>query len=162
MRKPFRSRSAIAIHDAHIGPNMTPMVDVVMVILIFFMASAALMGPEWLLRTALLSAKAAGSAALADLVPVLVSLEANTNASADNAVTVKLTVGLGNQRQTQEVPISLIEQTLAARAKLHGADKLAVSLSPSPIVSYESVVRVHEACAKAGITRVGVAPAKDR
>ena len=34
----------------HFGPNMTPMVDVVMVILIFFMASAAFMGDEWFLH----------------------------------------------------------------------------------------------------------------
>lgn len=34
-------------------PNMTPMVDVTLVILIFFMASATIAGPEWFLRAAL-------------------------------------------------------------------------------------------------------------
>ena len=38
---------------AHVGPNMTPMVDVVMVILIFFMTWMSFVGAEWFLRTAL-------------------------------------------------------------------------------------------------------------
>lgn len=158
MRKPFRNRSAAAIHDTHIGPNMTPMVDVVMVILIFFMASAALMGPEWLLRTALPSPKAAGSAVLQEIVPVLTVLEAG----ADGSVVVKLNIGVGDQRKTQEVPIDRIEAAVAALAQSHGADKLAMSLSPGASVSYEAVVRVHEACARAGVARVGVAPPRDR
>ncbi|MEZ6319152.1 MAG: biopolymer transporter ExbD [Phycisphaerales bacterium] len=50
IEKPFRERGALAVHELHFGPNMTPMVDVVMVILIFFMASTALLGPEWFIR----------------------------------------------------------------------------------------------------------------
>ncbi|MCP2732564.1 biopolymer transporter ExbD, partial [Limnofasciculus baicalensis] len=50
---PSRKRNALAQHDLHYGPNMTPMVDVVMVILVFFMASAVFLGPEWYLKTAI-------------------------------------------------------------------------------------------------------------
>ncbi|MFZ4431104.1 MAG: biopolymer transporter ExbD [Phycisphaerales bacterium] len=50
-RHGFRNRSARATHESHYGPNMTPMVDVVMVILIFFMASAAILGPEWFIKS---------------------------------------------------------------------------------------------------------------
>src|SRR5690348_11081756 len=46
-------RGALASWELHYGPNMTPMVDVVMVILIFFMASTSVLGPEWFLKTAL-------------------------------------------------------------------------------------------------------------
>ena len=56
MRRAHRTRSragALAHWDLHYGPNMTPMVDVVMVILVFFMASTAVLGPEWFLRSAL-------------------------------------------------------------------------------------------------------------
>jgi len=38
---------------------MTPMVDVVMVILIFFMASAAFLGAEWFLKAAIPSKRGA-------------------------------------------------------------------------------------------------------
>ena len=49
----YRKRNAQALYDLHYGPNMTPMVDVVMVILIFFMSFAAFLGNEWFLRGAI-------------------------------------------------------------------------------------------------------------
>ncbi|MCH7961632.1 MAG: biopolymer transporter ExbD [Planctomycetes bacterium] len=39
--------------EMHFGPNMTPMVDVVMVILIFFMAGTAVIAPELFLAAGL-------------------------------------------------------------------------------------------------------------
>ena len=40
-------RSKIGMHSAHhVGPNMTPMVDVVMVILIFFMLGSSFTSPR--------------------------------------------------------------------------------------------------------------------
>lgn len=45
----WKRRDALAVYEAHSGPNMTPMVDVVMVILIFFMATTVIIGPELLL-----------------------------------------------------------------------------------------------------------------
>src|SRR5256885_8124330 len=53
MKRPFRRRSALHAWELNYGPNMTPMVDVVMVILIFFMASASFAGSEWFLKTAI-------------------------------------------------------------------------------------------------------------
>ena len=47
MSRSFRRRSALYTWQLQFGPNMTPMVDVVMVILIFFMASATFAGAEW-------------------------------------------------------------------------------------------------------------------
>src|SRR5215813_7077601 len=64
--KHFRRRNAQALYDQHYGPNMTPMVDVVMVILIFFMASTAFLGPEWFLKTHLPRAGAHARGTLAD------------------------------------------------------------------------------------------------
>ncbi len=40
------------------GPNLAPMVDVVLVILVFFMASIVFVGPEWFLPAALPAARA--------------------------------------------------------------------------------------------------------
>jgi len=56
--RPLRQRN-IFQQGGRFGPNMTPMVDVVLVILIFFMASTAFIGPEWFLRAALPSDQAA-------------------------------------------------------------------------------------------------------
>ena len=47
---PARKHNRRGMHDArHVGPNMTPMVDVVMVILIFFMLGSSFVSPDWYL-----------------------------------------------------------------------------------------------------------------
>src|SRR6056297_968705 len=48
--RPLRQRNIFA-GRGRFGPNMTPMVDVVLVILIFFMAATTIAGQEWFLRT---------------------------------------------------------------------------------------------------------------
>jgi biopolymer transport protein ExbD len=47
--RPLRKRNVLT-RSSRFGPNMTPMVDVTLVILIFFMASATIGGLEWFLR----------------------------------------------------------------------------------------------------------------
>lgn len=47
--KPLNRRNVLT-RSSRFGPNMTPMVDVTLVILIFFMASASIAGHEWFLR----------------------------------------------------------------------------------------------------------------
>lgn len=49
----FKRRSVLDHAPGSGVPNMTPMVDVTLVILIFFMASATIAGPEWFLRAGL-------------------------------------------------------------------------------------------------------------
>ena len=71
----LRRRSVLDHHGPRIGSSMTPMVDVVLVILIFFMGSATIVGHEWFLRAqvaqenALSKADQPGSIALP--VPVI-------------------------------------------------------------------------------------------
>lgn len=47
--RPLNRRNVLT-RSSRFGPNMTPMVDVTLVILIFFMASASIAGHEWFLR----------------------------------------------------------------------------------------------------------------
>lgn len=47
--RPLRQRNIFA-GTGRFGPNMTPMVDVVLVILIFFMAATTIVGQEWFLK----------------------------------------------------------------------------------------------------------------
>ncbi|PCI08532.1 hypothetical protein COB72_08190 [bacterium] len=50
--RPLKQRNVLT-RSSRFGPNMTPMVDVTLVILIFFMASASIAGHEWFLRAEL-------------------------------------------------------------------------------------------------------------
>ncbi|MEM9372464.1 MAG: biopolymer transporter ExbD [Planctomycetota bacterium] len=52
-RRAFQRQSVLDRAPGSGAPNMTPMVDVTLVILIFFMASATIAGPEWFLRAQL-------------------------------------------------------------------------------------------------------------
>jgi biopolymer transport protein ExbD len=130
-------------------PNMTPMVDVVMVILVFFMATAAIMGPEWLLKTALPAKATAAATAPAEIVAARVTLRPDG--------TAMLIVGVdpATRRQT-DTTLDDLPRALAALATERGAANLAVTFDAADDVPYESVVQAHEACAKAGISRVGV------
>lgn len=149
MRKPFRDRSAASLHAAAM-PNMTPMVDIVMVILVFFMATASVMGPEWLLKSALASTKARTSSAPTDVKPVRLAI------SADGATaTLFVTGGAGSP-----TPMADLERVLKGLAKDAGTAEVAVSLDPDDGAPYDAVVKAHEACERAGITKVGTLPGK--
>lgn len=143
--KPFRARSAAALYEAHHGPNMTPMVDVVMVILIFFMASAAILGPEWFLKTAL---PVAGSAP-----PI-----------ADQPVRCRVILGAGDVARLaldaaspETLPFYQVENRLRDLRAARGRDGLIVLVEPGPDAAYDDVVRVHEWCATLDIPKVGLA-----
>ena len=151
MRRPFRDRSAAGVHAASM-PNMTPMVDIVMVILVFFMATAAVMGPEWLLKTAL-PTKTSGKAAPAEITPIRLSL-----VNGINGLVVSVTVGASGNEPRRELATTFkeLDGILAALVRERGAANLAVSVEAADDILYESVVRAHEACQRAGISRVGV------
>ncbi len=142
MRAPYRRRSALALHELHYGPNMTPMVDVVMVILIFFMAGASIMGPEWLLRSALPTPKPA--ARIADSVRLAFRLH-----EAGGAAVV---TGEGLEAGTLD---DFRAALMAATASTPAAE-LGVVVTPDWGVPYEAVVAVHEIAHGLGVTKIGL------
>lgn len=152
LKSPFRNRSAAAVR-ANQMPNMTPMVDVVMVILVFFMATAAVMGPEWILKTALPTPKASSQAAPEEITPVRLVVGAG-------GAEFTIAVGAGAERKELKTDLAGLDAAMASVAAQKGADKLAVSFDAADDAPYDAVVRAHEACLKAGITRVGVLPPK--
>lgn len=141
----FRPRSARALYEAHHGPNMTPMVDVVMVILIFFMASTAIMGPEWFLRSSL---------------PV-VAPGATENLNPPARLRIALLKGgvarvTLDEERPQTTATFQLETRLRDEAASRGAANLVVLVEPAPDAPYDDVVKVHEWCAELGITKVGI------
>jgi len=143
LRHHFRDRSARAVHESHYGPNMTPMVDVVMVILIFFMASAAILGPEWFLKASL--PVAGGKADAKPPVRLTITVEAS---------------GLGlqvDQGEIRRVERDALASSLAGAMKQAGRECVGV-VKPGADAPYELVVAAFEACTKAGLLKSGLAP----
>ncbi|MFO0831514.1 MAG: biopolymer transporter ExbD [Phycisphaerales bacterium] len=144
-RHVYRRRNAQSLYAMHYGPNMTPMVDVVMVILIFFMASAVVLGPEWFVRTNLpkpdtASTQRPGSQPLR--LAAHITREGDTTSVQFN----------------DDAPVSLEVALKALRPAMQDrpADEVVMLIRPDADVPYEDVVRLHAACQELGITRVGL------
>ncbi len=143
----FRRRNALALHELHYGPNMTPMVDVVMVILVFFMASAAILGPEWFLRSAVPVLKPSTSTGTSrDAITLRISLTRDVQATAAR---------IGGPDEPAMSMDTLLER-LASQAADGAPASLTVVVIPAGDVPYDDVVRVHEQCQKLGIVKVGI------
>ncbi len=160
-RRAFRRRGALDQHALHFGPNMTPMVDVVMVILVFFMVSAAFAGPEWFLRTLLPQSAAAagtkqssGPGAGSVLGPLRITLTMRIDPADPARVLVS---GNGLTDATPEAVGASLQKLTEGLAGEDIATKVEVVIAPARSVLYREVVRLHEFVAAAGITRVGYA-----
>lgn len=149
MSRALQRRDAAYSRDSAFGPSMTPMVDVVLVILIFFMASTTFLGPEWLLRTALPRASEAtvpGATGFA-LPPARFDLILTVDGHGATSVS-----GLG----LDGVSVGEAAERIGEYAARLGPDRLAIFIDPAPAVPYRDVVRLHEACAAAGIGNIGL------
>lgn len=157
----FRRRRALDVASLHFGPNMTPMVDVVMVILVFFMVSAAFLGPEWLLGSLVpRPAPAVGSGNTAkgagqgpqntdplSTAPVRFSIDLRV--PSPGAATVATGAGL------TDVPVEQVVDALKAKVGDKSLGAVEVLIRPAKGVPWGAVVRTHELCTKAGFVRVG-------
>lgn len=157
----FRRRRAVDVASLHFGPNMTPMVDVVMVILVFFMVSAAFLGPEWLLGSLVpRPAPTAGSGNTAQgpgqgpkdndpLSTAPVRFTIDLRLPAPGLAAVATGAGL------TDAPIEQVVEALKAKVGERSMTNVEVLLRPGQGVPWGAVVRTHELCTKAGFVRVG-------
>ena len=139
--------SARGTWDLHYGPNMTPMVDVVMVILIFFMTSASILGPEWFLRSNLPVMRPAPAANPAE-PPKEIRVEFSV--TRDGSVTRVRGEGL------EDAPIGSLRFRLEQLVRDNSNSKLSVLVRPDAAVPYQDLVTIHETCQKLGIEKVGM------
>ncbi len=142
----WRRRDARALYDRHTGPNMTPMVDVVLVILIFFMASTVIMGPELLLQAGL--GRTANREGKADPRFAITAPTFTVRLHTDAGRVVVSGLGLDAAALDRLGP--------AARALAGEVNPAAVSVSlvPEDSVPYEAVVRVQDTLTAAGFEKI--------
>lgn len=160
MPTPLRRKDARWRAEAVVGPNMTPMVDVILVILIFFMATTVIVGDEWFLGAGL-----ARPAAAPGLAP---QPEADPFEMPPPRFTVRLTAGAGGtvvQGLGEAIVVGAPARMDAwAAGALGGLDRalLVVLISPAPDVPYEDVVAVHDALVRAQIEQIALTPGAAR
>lgn len=128
-------------------PNLAPMVDVVMVILIFFMLGANFAVSEGVLQTQLPSDVGPGGGATVSIVPVVrVALEV-----ADAGAGVRITV-LGQPLADQS--FAALYTYMYGRREAGADPEGRVVVAPAPAVRYKYMISAFNACVRAGFRNV--------
>ncbi len=122
--------------DEDPSPNLAPMIDVILVITIFFMCVSRFSGDD---RQFDLDLPRAGGAAAASDRPEIVEVEASGS------------VRLGGESIE---PAALATRLTAARAE---RPDLAVTIRGEQAVPHGRMAEVYEACRAAGVSRVAIA-----
>jgi biopolymer transport protein ExbD len=155
--------SRIAQLKAHIGPNMTPMVDVVMCILIFFMLGSTFLAPELFLTSnmpqALGTSDSSPNTDLAKLSRWTLSLQRQGDAtwlSAPDGTLLKMN-RIDDLDQSASARVQAFIQ--AKRAAL--SDDIHVIIAPTRTVPYQDVITVYDYCAAAKFRNVAFTPAQN-
>lgn len=165
VRRPFRRRDARTVYARAVGPNMTPMVDVVMVILVFFMASAAFLGPEWFLRTLVPQpADAATDAAPRGAGDGRPATPADPLAMKSLRVTIVLATAPGGATTVTSTALGLdgaamnrLAPALAELARGAAPGDIEVLVQPGATVPWRDVTAASEAAVALGL-RTGIDP----
>lgn len=146
-----RVRTAWNTYQLHHGPNMTPMVDVVMVILIFFMATASVLGPEWYLKSSIpRTAPASATPATPDKTEQI----RLTLRTLDNTTRITAQASTGPELADATMPQAL--EFLRQQRLGKDPKTMVVLITPGPDVPYQDLVTLHEACERLGVLKVGI------
>ncbi|HLL89669.1 MAG TPA: biopolymer transporter ExbD [Tepidisphaeraceae bacterium] len=140
------------------GPNMTPLVDVVMVILIFLMLAGSFGGAEhYLISNTSLSKGGVGVASASSKIDEEVALDVRVDSKTADAFVA--TAG----RISTDDAAKLTEQLRAMREQLIKAgstdDKIQVKISPGKSTKYRHLVAVYEAAVRADLKKIAFATA---
>ena len=141
------------------GPNMTPLVDIVMVILIFLMLAGSFVGTEhYLVSNLPYTPKGGGGQAPPPGFVPDEPLEIKVDMPTEGRF-----IARAGQFQTDDAT-QLQALLVKMRSQLTAAgkppDKVQVVISPSRNVKYEFLVEVYQAALQAGFQKVGFAPAR--
>jgi len=132
-----------ALPHAHIAvPNLAPMVDVVMVILIFFMLGTSFVMSEGILPTQLPTQVGPGGGASVAIVPE-VRIALRTSGDATYRIYVM-------DQPVDDNRFDTLAAMLNARRQAGASETSPVSISADPDIAYEHVIAALDACARAG------------
>ncbi len=149
LSKKHARRSMHAAH--HVGPNMTPMVDVVMVILIFFMLGSSFVSPDWYLTNNTPAIKGGLS-------------NVKTNAMPPTRINIKLrvrgthTVAILPGLQTGDLSGELATFLTNKHKALVKGVPVQIFISPSNGVPYKDIITTYSDCIQARFKQVAFRP----
>ena len=135
------------------GPNMTPLVDVVMVILIFLMLAGSFEKGGWFLQSNMpITQTGGGTTTETGIPPATLELRVDNVPGGDFRVTggdINSTGDRGSLKASLQRKRELLE------AAGSPPETVQVLLMPGRSVKYDSLIIVYEAALRAGFTKVG-------
>ena len=135
------------------GPNMTPLVDVVMVILIFLMLAGSFERGGWFLQSSMPITKQGGGQTTDPTKIPDATLELRVDNSPDG---FKVTAGdIRSQGDRNSLKAALETKRRMFEAAGTSPDNVQVLLMPGRTVKYENLIMVYEAALRAGFKKVG-------
>lgn len=154
----MRLREAKGAHFES-GPNMTPLVDVVMVILIFLMLTGSFGNSEhYLVSTTPITQKGAGGKPPPPGFVPDEPVEIRVDSVANDRYTARADGVSGSDYE------SLARQLTALRERMNQAnkatEKIQVVLVPTRTTRYSHLLDVYQAAMTAGFTKIGFAQAR--
>ena len=141
------------------GPNMTPLVDVVMVILIFLMLAGSFGGVEhYLVSNLPVKQNGAGSSAAKPFDDVQIDLRVDGGFSTDAPNRWTAHFGKDTSDPTE------LKELLKAKRLMHNSngmatEKLQVIINPNSLVKWQSLIQVYQAALEAGYTKIAFSQA---
>lgn len=149
--------------SANVGPNMTPMVDVVMCILIFFMLGSSFLTPELFLQSNMPAIDKAGlgneqSSQKLPVVRMNILLKRQENATYVSAFDSSL-LKMNNIDESDQSDSRRIATFLEQKKKTL-SDDVQIIIIPDKQVPYQDVITVYDDCTRAKFKQVAFAPAR--
>jgi biopolymer transport protein ExbD len=148
-------------HRFESGPDMTPLVDVVMVILIFLMLLGTFAGSEWYLQQNLPYSKTATGGGeippggIPDQEPL--EIQVDENATRDGFVA---RMGAFQTSDADQLALVLAQRRTQLESIGRSVQEVPILISPAGGVKYQHLIRVYEAANRAQFTRIGFTTAR--
>ena len=146
--------------SAHVGPNMTPMVDIVMCILIFFMLASSFAMPDLFLtnNTAISKTGISNEKSDAPAPSVQSKIEVWMVGKETSVKGFGRTIdGLGKRDSKgaliDEAPMKALEDLLMSKQREMSLDAQII-IQPTSMVNYQDVITIYDACMKAKFRNV--------
>lgn len=162
----MRLRGAKQVHYES-GPNMTPLVDVVMVILIFLMLAGSFGGVErYLSSNVPIMAEGAGVKPEGYVPDTPLEVRVDRGSRPDHFDVRAGKIAMTIDASSHEVWMSQMDSLTAALARMRqdlndagtASDKIQVEIHPQKGIAYEHTIRVFEALTQAEFQKVSFAP----
>jgi biopolymer transport protein ExbD len=155
----MKMKGAKAVHY-EAGPNMTPLVDVVMVILIFLMLAGKFGGQEHFLVSNMPISGKGGGGATNNAVSIDEPLEIRVDSPSPDRFVAQDSGGKIKATDGED----LYGKLLALKKQMNDAGKqtkdIQVKIAPTKRVKYLHVVAVHEAAVRADFEKIGFTAAQ--